>query len=259
MISAGGVRFVYDEPAAEVVLDGRRTLVLGDLHIGTERKFISRGIRLYTASEAMGARVVSIAERMGARAIIILGDVKESVLHPEAAEAGEVRRFFRGLEGYDVTVTAGNHDARLGEIVGAKIVDEVVSGRFSFMHGHRWPSEEAMQAGTIFVGHNHAAVSMTDSNGARYAQKAWLVAGIDSKEAQARYAKPNPKARLVVMPAFNDLIVGMPVNEVKGDNLSPLFRNGVFDYWGAKVYSMRGELLGTAEGLAKRYGGSSAT
>ena len=108
----------------------------------------------------------------------------------------------------------------------------------------------------IFVGHNHAAVSMVDKNKGFYSQKAWLIATVNRKKAADVYKEFNKTATLVVLPAFNDLITGMPVNEVleRSEHLSPLFRSGVFDYKRAKVYSLRGEILGTPASLKMKKG-----
>ena len=39
-------------------------------------------------------------------------------------------------------------------------------------------------------------------------QKAWVILDVVPKEAVKLYDKPNKKIKLVLMPAFNDLIVG---------------------------------------------------
>jgi uncharacterized protein len=246
------LRFIYNEAAVVIEADGKGYLVVGDLHIGAERKFIKKGVRLYNTVEHILENLKRLAQEFNTKNIVILGDVKDTVLYPEKTESDEVKSFFRGLSGYNVTVTIGNHDPHLKEIVECNAVEELIVGDFALMHGHKWPSDEAMKSKYILVGHNHVAVSFRDKNGAYYTQKAWLVSGFSLKSGIERYPDANKKIKLVVLPAFNDLIVGMPVNEVSEDNLSPLFRNKIFNYNLSKVYSLRGDMLGTASSLKKK-------
>ena len=151
---------------------------------------------------------------------------------------------------YNIRITTGNHDPHLSDIVQVDMEDEIIVGDLAFMHGHRWPSDRAMRCRFIFAGHNHTAIRIRDIRGAVYTQKAWLVASLDSEIAIGRYANVNPAIRLVILPAFNDLILGMPISPNRAENLSPLLRNGVFNYATAQVYSTRGELVGTTGSIA---------
>ncbi len=251
MAAKENVRFIYNEAAVAVTIDGIDRLVIGDLHIGAEKAFIRKGIKLYNAVEQMIKKIKHITKEFGIKELIILGDVKDTVLYPEPVESAEVKNFFKELSDYTITVTAGNHDPHLNEIADCKIVDELVIGGYAFLHGHRWPSDEAMRSDYIFAGHNHVAVSLRDKNNAFYNQKAWLVSKFNKKPGLERYPDANKNIVFVVLPAFNDLIVGMPVNDLKGDNLSPLFRNKIFDYRSAKVYSLHGEMIGTPSGIKR--------
>ncbi len=245
------VKFIYDEAAAVVYANGQDHLVIGDLHIGAERSFIRKGIRMYGVIGAMILKIKKLSTDFGTKNLIILGDVKDTVLYPDSVEGNELKTFFKELSDFDITITRGNHDPHLEEIVNCKMVDELCIGGFAFMHGHRWPSDAAMRSKMLFAGHNHIAISMRDKNKGFYGQKAWLVSKVNAKNASERYPKLNKKINLVVLPAFNDLILGMPVNEALDENLSPLFRNKVFDYKNAKVFSLRGEPVGTPSRIEK--------
>ncbi len=244
------VRFVYGEAAVVVDVDGKNRLVIGDIHIGAEQRYVSRGVHLYNVVDTMLEKIRRMMDEHSAGSIIILGDVKDSILYPTTPETKEIKRFFDGLKDYDITVTSGNHDPHLGEVVSVKQVDELILGKFAFLHGHRWPSDAAMKCDYLFAGHNHSAVRIVDKNRGVYAEKAWLISKLGRIAAKERYPGANPGIRLVVLPAFNDLITGMPVNEVKDDeHLSPLFRNKVFDYGKSEVFSLRGERIGTPDSL----------
>ena len=246
------LRFIYD--SAALVLSGGQgnVLVVGDMHIGMERRLKDRGVHLYGATEHMAEQIKRIAKENSAKRIVMLGDVKESILRPDSTDVMLIRGFFGGLEGFDVTVARGNHDAYLEDVVRTPIVDEVDIGKFALLHGHMWPSDKAMLKDYIVIAHNHVAISLRDDNGAIYNQKAWLVAEVDAEGAAKRYKKFNKKIKLIVMPAFNDLIVGTPVNMRDDRHINPLFRNGVFDFPNAGVYAISGSLLGTPESLSAK-------
>lgn len=236
------IKFVFDEAAMVVTIDGKRYIVVGDLHIGMERKLEKAGVHARGASMAMLDKLVNLSREFDTRRLILLGDVKESILYPDAIEAGVLRDFFEGLAGFETTVIRGNHDAHLDEIIDVKPVDELRLGKFAFLHGHRWPSGEAMMLDYIITAHNHAAVSIRDSNGAVYVEKAWLIAGLNAEMAAKQYDTFNNGIRIIIMPAFNDLITGMPINERRERMLNPLLNNGVFDLAGATTYTIRGDI-----------------
>ncbi len=246
------VRFIYGSAALLLQNSRERHLVLGDLHLGLERKLYDKGVHLYGASEHMARQVVELAGGNCTKSVILLGDIKESILYPDSAERRGIDEFFGLLEGLDIRIAVGNHDGHLGELVKLPMEDEIIIGNAALLHGHMWPSEEAMTKDYIIVAHNHVAASFIDEKGAVYNQKAWLVAKIDEAGAAARYVKFNASAKLIVMPAFNDLIIGKAVNEMDGNHINPLFRNGIFDYGNATIYAMDGSVLGTPSSLSKK-------
>lgn len=246
------IRFLYGEAAATVGTAHGRYLIVGDLHIGLESEFVRKGINLYNATEFMSNKIRKMAESEDVKGIIVLGDVKETLLYPTMSDRKKITDFFSALAKYEVVITKGNHDSHLDEILqsaGVSLVDEHIIDDFAFLHGHKWPSEAAMGCSVIFAAHNHIAVQIVDENKAIYTQKAWLVAKLNSKAARERYQKFHKGASLIILPAFNDLIVGTPVNKIIGNNLSPLLRSHTFEYDTAQVYGIQGALLGTPKSL----------
>jgi metallophosphoesterase superfamily enzyme len=78
------LRFVYDEPALIVNADGAEHLVVPDLHIGMELGLSRKGVHLFNATDRMAERIKRIM-RFSLENLIILGDVKESILYPESS------------------------------------------------------------------------------------------------------------------------------------------------------------------------------
>ncbi len=247
------LRFVYNEPVLIVNDNSRNIVVVGDLHIGAEAKLSDKGVHIYGTGAEMAKRIVGAAKEFSTESVILLGDVKDTILYPTVPERRSLAAFFSGLEGLEVTVVAGNHDAHLDEIVGVKPVKEVLLKEVALLHGNTWPSDEAVLHRCIVTAHNHVAISMRDRNGAFYREKAWLIAPPSKTRAKRRYDAFKTE-RLVVMPAYNDLIIGMSVNELSSgkDNINPLFRNGVFRHGSAYVYTLRGDYAGKVSELAKR-------
>lgn len=247
------LRFVYDEPAAVIKAGRKNIIVVGDLHIGAERTMLSKGINIYNATELIAKKLIRIAEDFDSLQIIMLGDIKDSILNPGKEERSALQRFFLMLKDYNITVTRGNHDSHLSEIVDLKIVDEEIIGRFALLHGNRWPSEKAMQMDYIMTAHNHIAASFTGNGYTK--EKVWLVAMINKINALRFYKKVNSAEKLIMMPAFNDFIIGRAINEtakIEGREINPLVKNSVFNYKKGKVYDLKGELLGELVGLLQK-------
>ncbi|MEM3227337.1 MAG: metallophosphoesterase [Candidatus Micrarchaeaceae archaeon] len=246
------LKFLYEKPALLIRAGLQKHLVIGDLHIGAESNLMEKGIHVYEFAESMSKKIKKLMNTYHVQSIIILGDVKESILYPEEREAKAVRSFFDSLSDYEVHVVRGNHDAHLSEIIGLPLEDELLLGEFALLHGHMWPSKKAMMKKYIISAHNHIAVSMKDSKGANYFYKAWLVSR-EGHNIGKYYPRHKAGIKLISMPAFNDLIVGTSITRFSmKENLSPIFRNGVFDYESAEVYLLGGEFAGIVSYLSKK-------
>jgi len=247
------VKFVFGEEAAVVNADNKDFIVVSDLHIGAEQKLIEKGIKIYDAEKLMAERIIKISEDFNTKNLIILGDVKESIFYPDKSEQLRLKRFFYLLKDFKIQIVTGNHDAHLRELIDdVDIRDELIIDKFAFLHGHKMPSPTAMLSNYILAGHNHIMVTLEDENKGVYTQKAWLVAKLNSRYAKDKYSTFNKSLRLVVFPAFNNLISGIPINEKK-EKLS-LFMEKLFNYKNAELYSINGVFLGSPSkiGIGKR-------
>lgn len=248
------MRFIYGEPAM-LLSDGKLIwLVVGDIHLGAERRLSERGINVYELWSNMSEKIKFLAGKFGATGIIILGDIKDSILYPESWEQHDIKRFVESLSGFNLRLLKGNHDGHIKEILGIEVEDEMFFRDFALLHGNKWPSQKAMEKGTIITGHNHIAVRITDNNNGVYYEKAWLISKIKQKTASKFYTNPKSK-RLVVMPAFNPLITGTAVGSERKEkeNINPLFRNSVFDYTSSDVYSLEGTYMGKVKSLSSAF------
>jgi putative SbcD/Mre11-related phosphoesterase len=236
------IKFVYGEEAAIINANNKDFIVISDLHIGTEQKLIQKGIKIYDANKLMAERIIKISEEFRTKNLIILGDIKESIFYPDKNELLEIKKFFYLLKDFNIVVVSGNHDAHLNELVNVDIKNELIIDKFAFLHGHKIPSQAAILSNYILTGHNHIAVTLSDENNVIYTQKAWLIAKLNSKYASKVYKEFNKQLKIIIFPAFNNLISGTPINEAK-PNLN-LFMSKIFNYKNAEIYSINGDLIG---------------
>lgn len=230
------ILFAYDEPAAVVKEGRKRYLVVGDLHIGKELKLAGKGIKIYGTSDLMADRILSLLKYNRAKILVLLGDVKDSIIRPDSVEMRIIDSFFRKLSGYPIILVQGNHDAGIGERQGVAKVKEYRIGNVGMIHGNALPSEELMGCDYLIAGHDHPAIRNPDGS----IEKAWVTMDVNHTAVSKIYAKPNRKMKLILMPAFNDLIVGGDIKE--GRILNPLVRRGVFKRRSAKIYTVKGQL-----------------
>lgn len=226
-------------------------LVVADLHIGLEEELREKGVVIPSRSEVMARRLLDIADRTGARGLVLLGDVKHLVPRMASRERRDVYVFFRDLSERfpEILVAQGNHDGMLRNIVPRSVrfrspygfrIDDV-----GFCHGHAWPYKKVMEAATVVMGHNHPAVAFRDALGARQILPCWMRAPFLRKH--KRYARLPKEA--VVVPSFNELCGGMPVNDVRADFLGPLFREGLVNVREASIHLLDGTHLGALKDL----------
>ncbi|MGC8652258.1 MAG: hypothetical protein ACP5UH_03345 [Candidatus Micrarchaeia archaeon] len=238
-----GIKFVTGKPALIVEAAGDEYLVVGDLHIGIELELSAKGIHLFNVTDALSNNIISIMDDFSLNNIILLGDIKNSIMRPTRAEALLIKGFFESMKDYSVFAIAGNHDTHMGELTGMRMHKELVIGNYAFMHGHARPSQRAMQCDFIITAHNHAIARTVQKDGSIRDEKVWIVADISKKAAKKEYESFNPSEKLIVEPAFNDMIMGRPVASWAYDRMSVLFKSGLFGLKGAKIYTLYGSRI----------------
>jgi len=224
----------------------RSWIIVADLHIGIEAQLRRAGFNIPSQTEKMFKTLEGLSSM--ADGLIVLGDVKHKIPGVSYREDREIPPFIdRLLSSYrELIVVAGNHDGGLGAILSEDVraipgngtaIDEV-----GICHGHVWPSKSAMAAQRLVMGHIHPSVLLTDSIGSRTNEKCWAKARFEKKLVLERYE--HCPEELVVVPAFNPLLTGTPVNGRRGAYLGPIFRNRLVDQKSMEVYLLDGSNLG---------------
>ncbi len=244
---------VPDTPAL-MMRGNARWVCVADLHLGIEAQLRRAGFNIPSQTPRMLSSLELLAS--SGNKLVILGDIKHKIPSVSYREDREIPPFMsRMLELYsEVVLVAGNHDGGVSSVLPDAVRAHAGSGirldDVGMFHGHVWPSRDVMGCQRIVMGHIHPSVLLADSLGARTNEKCWVRAGLDRAKALERYgACPQ---ELVVVPAFNPLLTGTPVNSPAKTMLGPLLRNEFIDRSTLRVFLLDGTDLGTPPSVEPR-------
>lgn len=234
---------VYGEPALRV----RNMAVIGDLHIGIESHLTGKGFHIPTRTWDMFDRIVGMGD---ISRLIVIGDVKDSVPGSNKQEYREIPEFFeRLLERFDIVdVVRGNHDTNIEEFLPKGVRVHPASGLriddVGFVHGHTWPSDKVMECDTLITAHNHPTVMFMDGIGRTSAEPCWVRGPFVNK---GKY--PVVPRSFIIVPAFNRMLGGSPVNVEGTGLLGPMMNSDMIDIDSARLFLLDGIDLGTRASL----------
>ena len=261
------LRMIKGRPAA-LLEDEKRILLVADLHLGFEHELQAAGINVPPQSEKIFQRLAEIIDHEKPEAIYVLGDLKHQVLRISPVEWEDVPLFLREASQRvkEIHLVHGNHDGGIEHMLSRSVFTHsskgVViegNGRFALVHGHAWPSINALAADTIIMGHIHPVVEFETKLGFTVRRRIWLKQKCNRK-ALARAMTKSEKSRakalaitdekgaeitLIVMPAFNDFLSGVSVNASPEKRLlGPILRSGSIDPGHGEVFLLDGTYLG---------------
>ncbi len=182
-----------------------RYVVIGDLHIGYEVSAKDKGLHLPLQFNRYISRLKELKDITEAQELIILGDVKDSVLMPSFDELNELLRVFEEISKiFRITIVQGNHDAYLDKILqkyasfsaATGLVISEKEAKVGLAHGHARPSDECLEADVLVLAHMHFYIKY---NNTKY--PVWLIGR-------------RGRQTLILMPPFNDLLSGFYVEDV---------------------------------------------
>ncbi|MDG7008339.1 MAG: metallophosphoesterase [Nitrososphaerota archaeon] len=229
------MKIVPGDAALVFIQEGESTLLISDLHLGLEKEMAKKGFRLPAYSVRMVDRIRDIADRYHTRKLAVLGDVKHAVGKVEDIDWGVIPWFFDTMLDLfeSVEVVPGNHDGSIKTVLPQRVVLHQSQGtvlgkgrgKVGVAHGHAWPSEEAIKTRNLVIGHSHFTYEMRDSLGSRTREAVWVTAQYDVAELMegAGYSsKETGRGKLTVMPPFNRLVGGQPINRSKSFQFGPV-------------------------------------
>jgi metallophosphoesterase superfamily enzyme len=180
-----------------------------------------------------------------------------------------------------IDITRGNHDANiqkfLPEAVNLHTSKGILFGddfKVAALHGHAWPSPVVMTTDVVIMAHNHPTIMLNTPIGVRITRPAWIRGTMKSENLVSAFlAQDNVKIRgdenplvafneeygyeaknpeLIVMPMFNDILGGLPVNSESPESLlGPLFRGGIIDMDNFDTFLLDGTYMGKVGFLRK--------
>ncbi len=251
-----------------------RVLFASDFHLGIEYELAKMGINIPYQTDRFLRELLELVRSNAPDRVVILGDLKHGVPITSFQEKREIPRFFQALLDVveNVDVVRGNHDANIQNLAPEAVNIHPSRGfvigdkyRVAAIHGHAWPYPKLLTADLMVMGHNHPAVKLNTPLGIQITRRAWVRGYPDLKnlassilQQEGKKINEDPlstfeksfgdKIRafpIVIIPTFNDLMGGLPVNEETPKSLlGPLFRSGGVDIEDFDVYLLDGSFLG---------------
>jgi putative SbcD/Mre11-related phosphoesterase len=236
------LKLVPSEAAIIFKTNSESTLLVSDLHLGLEKELASKGFRVPSYSLKMMERIKKIAEEYGCQKAVILGDVKHTIGKAQDIDWTVVPWFFSTLTDLfsSVEVVPGNHDGGIGPLLPKSVKLDASKGvvigpekeRIGLSHGHAWPAEGVISSGKMVLGHSHFTYELRDKFGGKSREAVWLFAkySIADLLKAAGYLSERPGfGELIVMPPFNRLVGGQPINRGQSFEFGPVLSSGFID------------------------------
>jgi uncharacterized protein len=226
-------------------------LIIGDLHIGVETHLMRKGFHIASRTDMMFDAIIEAAGTDINR-IVMLGDIKDSVPGSTKQEYREIPVFCdRLLERFDrVDIIRGNHDTNLEEFVPDRISISPATGMrigdVGLVHGHTWPSVDVMSSRTLLLAHSHPTVLFVDGVGGHSSEPCWMRGKFRVSSSDSYNQLPED---FVLIPAFNRILGGSPVNIVGEPLLGPVLNSGLVDIDNAEIHLLDGISLGKRSDL----------
>jgi putative SbcD/Mre11-related phosphoesterase len=247
------LKIVPREAALIFSESGSNTLLISDLHLGLEKEMARKGFSVPSYSVKMVERIKDLADDFKVERVVILGDVKHSVGKVEDIDWSILPWFFETMLDLfaRVEVVPGNHDGSIRTLVPNRVKLHPSEGavlgegrsRIGVAHGHAWPSEEAVATGNLVIGHSHFTYEMQDRFGSRSRESVWIFGRYRIEELLSKAGYSSAKrgrGELVVMPPFNRMVGGHPINRARSFQFGPVLSSGCVTLSEADVFLMDG-------------------
>jgi putative SbcD/Mre11-related phosphoesterase len=278
------LKLLLPHPAAIIKTGKTKTLVIADPHIGWEMALRDKGIHVPSQTPKLLQKLVAVLSKYKPDTLLILGDVKYSVVATKPGEWHDIPHFFSDLKNYvrDIAVVRGNHDANLEPLLPEKIrllpAAGTIAGDVGLFHGHKWPSPMLLKCKTLIMGHLHPVVVFRDSAGFKITRQVWVKAvcntaqlsktllqkqrikieGTPEETVKKHYSFKPRATQLFIMPSFNDFLGGRPINKTQprkeghtSTMVGPVLRSEAVDLDNSEIYLLDGTYLGTLNQLRR--------
>jgi putative SbcD/Mre11-related phosphoesterase len=276
------LKLLWPNPAALVKSEKTKILLIADPHLGWETSLQEKGIHVPSQTDKILNKLIAIISKYKPQELVILGDVKYTVISSEIGEWHDVPDFFAKLQEYvaSIAIVRGNHDANLEPLLPENIellpATGAIIGDIGVFHGHKWPSPALLKCKTLVMGHLHPVVVFRDPAGFKITRQIWMKANCNTEafgkillqkhnirvegtvaETLRKHYDVSLKAKeIFIMPSFNDFLGGRPVNETRPRKeigteslIGPVLRSEAVDVDNSELYLLDGTYLGTLNQL----------
>lgn len=188
-------------------------LSVSDLHVGIEKAAIRDGTSMPTKeAETLKSNLLALLGEFQPSTVVFDGDV-----HHEFGGLGDAGDTIQEMQeivvnaGAEPVFVEGNHDTMLDSVVETE--DWWRSDDVVFVHGDRVPADMPQDAALYVVGHDHPAVE------------------IEMQKIDCYLLGPCIDGRVLMTPAFNELVRGVVVNKMTaGGFMSPFVRPPIGEF-----------------------------
>jgi putative SbcD/Mre11-related phosphoesterase len=256
--------------------------VIADPHLGWEMALQEKGIHVPSQTPKLLKKLLALLSKYKPDTLLILGDIKYTVVVTELGEWHDIPDFFTELKRHisNIAIVRGNHDANLEPLLPENInllpATGTIINDVGLFHGHKWPSPALLKCKTLIMGHLHPVVVFRDPTGFKITRQVWVKARCntnqlsktllqkhkikieDTPEATVKkhYNFKPQASQIFIMPSFNDFLGGRPINETKPRKegqtqtmVGPVLRSETVDMDNAEIYLLDGTYLGTLNQL----------
>jgi len=229
--------------SALILEDKKRYLVVTDLHIGFENRFMANDIHVDPRDTiAESVKELEIMIRMQKPdCLILLGDIKSGVESISKVEWNVVPLFFEIGKKIETIVIPGNHDANIQRLAPQWITvsssSGLVIGDALLTHGHVMPSENLSHVSKIIMGHVHPVYFQEGS--VLDGQRVWVSILADKSQI---FPSLHGDIEVTVMPSFNRYFYATHKKNHKR-SISPIIE-ALKELRSAKIATLDGSIIG---------------
>lgn len=156
----------------------------------------------------MSERIIDIKRRKGCNSLVMLGDIKDSIIGLEPKSISSFNSFLSPLirEFQNIAIVPGNHDGGIENMLPSSISIASSKGllvkddgdeeerKIALLHGHAFPGKKLEEADIFVIGHMHLM----------------LLAGTKAEPlwAKVSFIMNEERKDAIILPPFNELLTG---------------------------------------------------
>ena len=245
------IKILHPHPALLLSDNNEKHIVISDLHIGFEERFIKRGISIQSSTTKMQNVLSELIIKEKPNDVIILGDIKDSFVSATKSERIEVPRFFREISKLsNIRIIPGNHDGNIKQLLPNNITVEDVYGinieKTTLLHGHTNINESFRKSNRIIIGHLHTIYNQQSSPLTGY--QLWSI--LKAKK-EYLFKEEDGMIEIIALPSFNKELTSSGFSIHRKKNICPIIRKVKPHITEAIFMTLEGDIICNLNSLSK--------